>query len=115
MKRTAALVGLAGVLAFAASAAASPIPNLAFTARDTRPLHACTRSVPDLWGPIILWVYVNGQPLESPSQTVQHTQYFAGDGTLVRLHEVPHNGPVCARAITWLRSARILVRFQLLY
>jgi len=38
--------------------------------------------------------------------------YYAADGTLARLTAIPHGGPICARAITWLPVSYVTVTFQ---
>lgn len=38
------------------------------------------------------------------------TATFAGDGTLVRVWSRRGRAPVCVRAVTWTRRARVLVR-----
>lgn len=110
-----ASVALAFALPVSSATASGPrIPSLAFSARAQHVASRCSESIPDAFGPIEIWVYVNGDTLKSPAQDITHTQYFVGDGTLVRVQEHAGNGPVCARVLTWLRSAHVVVRLQLL-
>lgn len=59
-------------------------------------------------------VTVNGHRLSSP-QFAGFTVWFAGRDTLVRLTAIPHGGPTCAKAITWLPHATVTVRVKLSY
>lgn len=71
----------------------------------------CTSGIPDAWTAAD-WVYVNGEEAHSTSGGAG--LYFAGNGTMVLTWAVPHNGPICARAMTWLPAARVLVTFKVL-
>jgi hypothetical protein len=92
------------------------------TQRHIAPLHfrlgsgtavaaGCTKRIPDSWK-VATWVHVNGANLQVISRG--NAQYYAGDGTLVRLTPEPHGGPICAKADTWLRVAHVTVTFRVL-
>lgn len=91
-------------------------PHLApleLTLAPDRPAVRCTGPVPDSWR-VATWVRVNGADVQSAS-TAGRAMYYAGAGTLIKLWTVPHNGPVCARAQTWLPAgARVQIRFRVL-
>jgi hypothetical protein len=69
----------------------------------------CTKRIPDTWT-VATWVHVNGANLQAISHG--NAQYYAGDGTLVRLVPVPNGGPVCVKSVTWLLSAHVTVTFR---
>ena len=73
----------------------------------------CTHRIPDSWV-TALWVYANGRKLASPMENTARAADWAGGGTLVRVTAVPHDGPICVKAITWQSKARVYVRFRVL-
>ena len=118
MKRTAAhltagiLLTVILVVGAASAAATRQIAPLRFLLINGQTEHACTKPIPDAWH-VAVWVHSNGTDLHA-AKSNGNVLYYAGHGTLVRLRTVPHGGPVCVRAISWLSHTHVSVAFRVL-
>lgn len=106
------LVSIALTAPVASAASQHRIAPLTLRVLHGQTTSTCTRRIPDSWV-VIVWVYVNGHEIHSTLSNGSFSPYYAGDGTLVYLTAVPHNGPDCATAMSWLpQGARVRIRFQ---
>ena len=61
---------------------------------------------------VVTYVYVNGREIPTSDHKAAATIVYAGDGTLVQVTVPTGTGPAHIKATTWLRTARIVVRFR---
>jgi hypothetical protein len=97
----------------AAAAGSHQVKPLRLVLSDGHTARACTRRIPASWS-VAVWVHASGTNLWTGRSNNSSVEYYAGHGTMVRVHLYTGDAPICIQAITWLRRAHISVGFRVL-
>lgn len=103
---------------YAAVAKGTTVPRttiapLRFTLARGHSITRCRKSPPaSAHSAVATTVRVDGQVLTTANTTALG-QYYAGHGTLVEVYTKGGMAPLCAKATTWLKHARLQVSFQI--